>query len=542
MSREELARLLPLVEKPSRYIDGEWNAQRKDLDQAHRRIALLFPDLYEAGAAHPEFNRACQLINESPVLAADRFFCPAPDMEEKLKDAGLALMGIESGRSLRDFDLIVALIPDITLAPNMLTCLDCGGVPICARERKAGDPQLVCLLTDVCSPLPLAEFSDAVGLGEVEPLVDAVVRAAGQKDGFIEAIAAHGSFLVPGLESSAAVAAARIPDLDAAPSPCRPIVPFAQLEPDRAILEMRRGGGESALVPGKGPVRERSVERLVELGARLIFETGYEEIELTSGDRRPHSRLVELLEGLSSELNGMRVALRAETLAFEHLAEDEADALLETGQERVSLYPVSGCQRLRDLAGAAGESRLIAAAQRAGRFGFVGLSLHFVIGLPGETEEDIKQSAALAAALKEALRQALPGEKKGRLHVVAYLELFGPAPGTPFEREEQMPPEELSRRHDLFRASLSDKRVRVFCQPPHLAFARTCLNRAGDMAGDILRHLWDSGARVFISRAAQTWEAWDSAVGKAGLDACRLVCRRIPECEPLPWAGVFLTG
>jgi len=539
MLPEELVRLLPTVEKPSRYIDGEWNARRRGLDGARTKIALLFPDFYEAGAARPDFNISYQLINESSGVAADRFFCPGPDMEAKLKGSGLPLLGIESGRPLRDFDLVVALVPDIILAPNMLACLDCGCMPICARDRIAQDPRLICLLSDHANPQPLVEFSDAVGLGEVEPLVKAVIRAAAEKDGIVETLAADGSFVVRGLESSLPVEPACASDFNSGPFPCKPVVPFAQLEPYRAFLEMRRGGAGSALVPSKGPVRERSVESLIESGARLIFETGYAELELTSGDLRPHSGFVEVLEGLSSELGSMRVALRAEGLAFEHLAEDQADALFETGQQWVSLYPVSGNERLREIAGAVDESRLLAAAQRAGRFGFVGLSLRFVIGLPGEGEEEIKQSAALAVALKESLQHALPRDKKGRLRVSVHLDCFAPAPGTPFEREEQPAPEELSRRQELFVSNLPDRKMRVRRQPLQRAFARTCLNRAGESGACILKAVWESGARVSPLGGPEVWEAWERAIERAGLNGRRLACRKIPECESLPWAGVF---
>ena len=551
MFPEEFVRLLPSVEKPSRYIDGEWNARRKDLDQARTRIALLFPDLYEAAAARPDFNIAYQLINESPGLAADRLFCPGPDMEERLKGAGLPLVGMESGTPLREFDLILALIPDITLAPNMLACLDCGGVPICARDRRAQGPRLICLLTDAASQQPLVEFSDAIGVGEVEPLVQAVIRAASEKDGIMEILAADGSFFVGGLGGEApgklarrtSGGLARALDLDSAPFPCKPVVPFAHLEPDRASLEMRRGGAASALAASRGPVRERGVENLIEAGARLIFETGYAELELTTGDLRPHSCFVEILEGLASELNSMRVALRAESLAFERLAEDQADALFETGQEWVSLYPVSGSQRLRALAGAVDESpRLVGAAQRAGRFGFVGLSLRFIIGLPGEDEEEIKQSADLAVALKECFRHAARKDSRGRLRVRAHLDCFAPAPGTPFEREEQLAPEELSRRQELFVSNLPDRKMRVRREPPQRAFARTCLNRAGESGAGILKAVWESGVRACLRSAPEAWEGWERAIERAGLDGRQIACRKIPEGESLPWAGQFSAG
>ncbi|HJQ84287.1 MAG TPA: TIGR03960 family B12-binding radical SAM protein, partial [Candidatus Binatia bacterium] len=423
--RAEYERLLPLVEKPARYLGNERGTIRKDLDAVRLRFALAFPEVYEIAQSHLGIQILYDVLNRRADVAAERAYAPWPDLEALLRARRLPLVSLESHLALADFHVVGFSLQYELTYTNLLTMLELGGIPLRAAARGPGDALVVAGGPCAFNPEPLAPFLDAVLLGDGEEAVGELCDAVLAWDGrdrrtLLAALAAVPGVYVPALfaprhrpdgtldavlpldPSRARVAKRVLVDLDRFPPPPNPVVPNVGVVHDRASVEVMRGCVKGCRFCQAGyvyrPLRERNPEAVVEHTTALMRRTGYEEVSLLSLSTGDYSGVNPVLKQLMDRLAPERVAVSLPSTRVDALSPRLLEQIRRVRKTGFTLAPEAGTQRLRDVIQKEyREEELLDAARLFADLGWRSLKLYFMIGLPSETEEDVLGIAELAA-------------------------------------------------------------------------------------------------------------------------------------------------
>ncbi|MGE5855112.1 MAG: TIGR03960 family B12-binding radical SAM protein, partial [Syntrophaceae bacterium] len=461
--RKLLETFLALVEKPSRYIGGEVNAAKKDRSACRLSVALAFPDAYEVGMSHLGLQILYAILNAHPHICAERVYAPWPDMEARLRSNGLALASLECGAALSEFALIGFSLQYELSYTNVLTMLELGGVPLRAGERREGDPIVIAGGPCVFNPLPMAPFFDAIVIGEGEEviseiadvLLEAKQKGLGRKE-VLERLSGVAGLFVPSLFREGMQIRKRIiPDLDRWLLPSKPVVPLMNTIHDRITLEIARGCTRGCRFCQAGmvwrPVRERSPSTLLTMAEEALEATGYDEITLLSLSSGDYSRIEPLLKELMDRYSERRVALGLPSLRTETLSPALIEQIRKVRKTSFTLAPEAGTRRLRDIINKGNtEEDLIATARRIYEGGWKSIKLYFMIGLPGEQEEDLEGIADLAHRVMR--------EGRGR-QVTVGLSTLVPKPHTPFQWVRQIGLEETMAKQVHLKRRLKNRNI-----------------------------------------------------------------------------------
>ncbi|TMB02369.1 MAG: TIGR03960 family B12-binding radical SAM protein, partial [Deltaproteobacteria bacterium] len=494
--REAYERLLPLVEKPGRYLGNERGAVRRDPSRVRLRFALAFPEVYEIAQSHLGLQILYDILNRRPDVAAERVYAPWPDMEALLRARGLPLVSLESHTALLDFDVVgMSLQYELTYT-NLLTMLELGRVPLRTAERGPEHPLVIAGGPCAFNPEPLAPFLDGVLLGDGEEAVgdicDAVLAHRRDRPALLRALAGIPGLYVPAFFEpryhSDGTIAEVVPvdparprvrkrvlvDLDRFAPPANPVVPNLGVVHDRASIEVMRGCVKGCRFCQAGyvyrPLRERNPERVVEDTTRLMARTGYEEVSLLSLSTGDYSGVNPVLKELMDRLAPERVAVSLPSTRVDALSPRILEQIRRVRKTGFTLAPEAGTQRLRDVIQKEyREEELLEAARLFADLGWRTLKLYFMIGLPSETEEDVVGIAELAARVAAAAR--------GRLAVTASVSTFCPKPHTPFQWAGQLSLEETRARHGLLRRELGRRRIAFRWHDAELSFLEGIFSR-----------------------------------------------------------------
>jgi radical SAM family uncharacterized protein len=477
---------------------------------------LSYPDVYEIGVSNPALQILYSQINDATPASAERAYCPWPDMAGAMRAAGVPLWTLETFAPVSSCELWGFTLPHELCYANVLEMLDLAGVPLHAAERDGEDPIVLGGGPAVANPWPLAPFFDAFFVGEVEDHLGAIVAALelDGREARLRALAA-----VPGVwaprHSTAPAERQIFMGFSASQPVLRPVVPVLEAVHDRAVIEVMRGCTAGCRFCQAGmwyrPVRERSVDLIVEAADRLLDETGCDEVSLLSlsscdygGVAEALTRIRQLRPGLRVSLPSLRIDSAAESLSG--FAADQRGS--------VTLAPEAGTQALRDAINKGVDERQFEEAMRATfEGGFTGLKLYFMIGLPGETDDDVLGIARMAGLATRLAKEI----GKGRARVSVSVSSYVPKAHTPFELELFAGEATLRRRQQLVRQA-APRGVRVAFHDVAASVVEAVLARGGPGTDRLVEEAWRRGARFDGWSEHFDMRRWEEAAAVTGID------------------------
>lgn len=565
-------RLEPLLagaERPARYLNHEYGCVYKP--DADFRFCMVYPDTYELGQANQALRILVNVVNAQEGMAAERAFLPAPAMCDTLRAEGLPLFSIESCAPVAEFDAVGITLPHELAATNVLETLDLAGIPLHAAERGEDDPFVLGGGPCAYNPEPYAPFFDAFSIGEGEealpeglalirrmraqgaPRAD-VLRALARVPGWYapalyrwrgDAEAQEdGSWIEPAEEDLPTIVEKRLfSGFAESPGwePC--IVPFAEAVHDRLNVEILRGCARGCRFCQAGmmyrPVRERSADNVVASVVQGLAETGYDEVSLTSLSSTDHSQIADILKRLNHACEGKGVRISVPSQRLDSFGVDMAGLVAGQKKGGLTFAPEAGTQRLRDVINKnVTEDDFFAALDAAFAAGWRRCKLYFMIGLPTETDDDIKGIASLAQRAYDRAKAAVPPEQRGSIRMSVSCALFVPKAQTPFQWDGQIAPEEALRRVQLLRRSVKYKAVDVHWHDPETSFVEAVMSRAGREAAAWVEAAWRRGARFDAWTECFREDAWRAAAEETGIDPEAIARTSYPTTRVMPWAHV----
>ena len=548
---EELWRF---VDKPGRYVGNERGAVRKHPDDVALRFALAFPEVYEIGQSHLGLQILYDLLNRRPDVYCERVYAPWLDMEAELRRHELALASLETQTPLGDFQIIGFSLQYELTYTNILTMLDLGRIPLLAGARSAKHPLVVAGGPCAFNPEPIADFVDAVVLGDGEEAVHDVVDAYLAWDrrdrrellarlACIEGIYVPSHF-VPRYHRDGRLAAIEptnpdrptvrkriVRDLNTVPLLGRQIVPAMDIVHDRVALEVMRGCVKGCRFCQAGyiyrPLRERDPQALLAHTEKLLKESGYEEVSLLSLSTGDYSCINPLLAELMDRVAPQRIALSLPSTRVDALDSHLLAEIKRVRKTGFTLAPEAGTQRLRDVIQKEyREDELVQAAELIFRLGWRSLKLYFMLGLPTETEEDLLGIVALAR------RVSATGDH--RHPVTASVSTFVPKPHTPFQWAPQVTVAETTARQSLLRRELARHRIGFKWHDARLSYLEGVFSRGDRRLGPVLLAAHRLGCRFDGWSDQCRWDLWERAFAETETDPDWYLRRRTLD-EILPW-------
>jgi radical SAM family uncharacterized protein/radical SAM-linked protein len=552
--RVDYEEILRSVEKPGRYLGNERGAVRKDPAAARLRFALAFPEVYEIGQSHLGLQILYDILNQRADVYCERVYAPWLDMEGELRRRGLALASLETSTALHAFHVIGFSLQYELTYTNILTMLDLGGVPLHASERAAHHPLVIAGGPCAFNPEPIAPFLDAVILGDGEEAVTDVVDAylawdQHERAELLERLAAiegvyvpshftptyqadgRLSAIVPRDPSRPTVRKRLVKDLNAIPLLDRQIVPTMDIVHDRVALEVMRGCVKGCRFCQAGyiyrPLRERNPEALLRHTEKLLKESGYEEVSLLSLSTGDYSCINPLLAELMDRVVPDRIAVSLPSTRVDALDPHLLAEIKRVRKTGFTLAPEAGTQRLRDVIQKEyREDELVHAAELIFALGWRSLKLYFMLGLPTETEDDLRGIAALARRVSAAGGHRHP--------VTASVSTFVPKPHTPFQWAPQVTVQETESRQTLLRRELTRHRLGFKWHEARLSHLEGVFARGDRRLADVILAAYRLGCRFDGWSDQCRWDLWQRAFAERGLDPDWYHRRRTLD-EVLPW-------
>ena len=555
------------VQKPARYMGGEFGERAKEWSAVKARVCLAFPDVYDIGMSHLGFKILYKILNDHPDTLAERAYAPWVDMEHELRERKLPLVALESARPLRDFDVVGFSLQFELTYTNILTMLDLGGIPLRSEDRGEADPLVIAGGPVATHPEPISDFIDAVliGDGEERPTEVALLWTELRNAGVPRAerlvrIAMLEGVYVPSLynvtieaDTGFAVVAAPkheglprvirrnyVPDLNKYPFPDDSPVGGPEAIFDRMSIEIARGCTEGCRFCQAGmiyrPVRERDPEDIVETVTRAIQKSGYDEVSLTSLSTADYSCIAPLIEKVSARLAKERVSLGVSSLRAYGLSEDVLDDIQTVRASGITFAPEAGSQRMRDVVNKnVTEEQLMTTAERVFSRGWNAMKLYFMIGLPTEEETDVREIVRVGARAFE-VGKRIKKEKRagGAPTVTVSVSTHVPKPHTPFQWCAMDAPDQVEQKQFWLREEARKSKIKLRTHDSVGSWLEGVFARGDRRLGRVIERAYKAGARFDSWDEHMKIELWQEAMVAEGLEP-KTFLGTIPVTARLPW-------
>ena len=563
--------ILMKIDKPARYIGNELNSIKKDKEKVAIRFAMCFPDVYEIGMSHLGVQILYDMFNKMEDVWCERVYSPWPDLHKIMKEEHIPLFGLESQEPIKNLDFIGLTLNYEMCYTNVLQILDLGQIPLLAKDRTEDDPLVIGGGCCTYNPEPMADFFDLFYMGEGEisfyELFDLYkkMRAEGKtRHEFLHEASKVPGIYVPSLyevtyKEDGTIASFEpiyedvpktiqkqiVLNMTEAVYPEKPVVPFIKATQDRVVLEIQRGCIRGCRFCQAGmvyrPVREKNVEHLKELAYKMLKSTGHEEISLSSLSSSDYSELEELVNFLIDEFKGKGVNISLPSLRIDAFSLDVMSKVQEIKKSSLTFAPEAGSQRLRDVINKGLTEEVILNGSRlAFEGGWNKVKLYFMLGLPTETEEDMKAIPQLANEIAALYYDTVPKEKRnGKCQITISTSFFVPKPFTPFQWARMYTPGDYLARarvvNEGVHAQLNHKSIKYNWHEADVTVLEGILARGDRKIGQALLKVYEKGGIFDAWSEYFDYQRWVDAFAECGIDTDFYTMRERDLDEIFPW-------
>ena len=562
--------ILLKIDKPARYIGNEVNSVMKDKNKVDIRFAMCFPDTYEIGMSHLGIQILYDMFNRREDIWCERVYSPWVDLDKVMREQHIPLFALESQDAIKDFDFLGITIQYEMCYTNILQVLDLSQIPLLAKERREEDPIVIGGGPCTYNPEPLADFFDIFYIGEGETVYNELFDAykenkknGGSRQTFLEMAAEIDGLYVPAFYDVAykedgtilsftpnnthakeKIHKQMVSDMSESPYPEKPVVPFIKVTQDRVVLEIMRGCIRGCRFCQAGmiyrPTREKNLEKLKDYAYKMLKNTGHEEISLSSLSSSDYTQLEGLVTFLIEEFKGKGINISLPSLRIDAFSLDVMGKVQDIRKSSLTFAPEAGSQRLRDVINKGlTEEIILEGAGQAFEGGWSRVKLYFMLGLPTETEEDMKEIAHLAEKVAKRYYEVPKENRNGKCQIVASTSFFVPKPFTPFQWATMCTNEEyIGKAHIVnneMKAQLNKKSLKYNWHEADVTVLEGVFARGDRKVGKALLEayklgcLYDSWSEHFNN------DLWMQAFENTGVDIAFYNLRKRELDEIFPW-------